>query len=76
MLFRSVVAVMKSSAGQVLPALANDPQVDPVLRAKIVEALSQAFADSARGAGIVAFLFVCLGLAASLALPKEKPLKK
>ena len=71
-----VVAVMKSSAGQVLPALANDPQVDPVLRAKIVEALSQAFADAARGAGIVAFVFVCLGLAASLALPKEKPLKK
>ena len=71
-----IVAVMKSSAGQILPALANDPQVDPVLRAKITAALSQAFADAARGAGIVAFIFVCFGLAASLALPKERIAKR
>ena len=48
----------------------------PGLGEKVTAALSQAFADAARGAGIVAFIFVCLGLAASLALPKEKPLKK
>ena len=73
-----IVEAMKGSAGQALPAIANDPMLAaiPGLGEKVTAALSQAFADAARGAGIVAFLFVCLGLAASLALPKEKPLKK
>jgi len=73
-----IVEAMKASAGQALPAIASDPMLAaiPGLGEKVTAALSQAFADAARGAGIVAFLFVCLGLAASLALPKEKPLKK
>ncbi|MEI7605049.1 MAG: DHA2 family efflux MFS transporter permease subunit [Chloroflexota bacterium] len=72
-----IVEAMKGSAGQALPAIANDPMLAaiPGLGEKVTAALSQAFADAARGAGIVAFLFVCLGLAASLALPKEKPSK-
>ncbi len=73
-----IVEAMKASAGQALPFIASDPMLAaiPGLGEKVTAALSQAFADAARGAGIVAFIFVCLGLAASLALPKEKPLKK
>lgn len=73
-----IVEAMKASAGQALPFIASNPMLAaiPGLGEKVTAALSQAFADAARGAGIVAFLFVCLGLAASLALPKEKPLKK
>ena len=72
-----IVAAMKASAGQALPAIANDPMLAaiPGLGEKVTAALSTAFADAARGAGIVAFIFVCLGLAASLALPKEKASK-
>ncbi len=73
-----IVEAMKASAGQALPFIASNPMLAaiPGLGEKVTVALSQAFADAARGAGIVAFIFVCLGLAASLALPKEKPLKK
>jgi EmrB/QacA subfamily drug resistance transporter len=73
-----IVEAMKASAGQALPFIASDPMLAaiPGLGEKVTAALSQAFADAARGAGIVAFIFVCLGLAASLALPKEKPLSK
>jgi len=73
-----IVEAMKASAGQALPAIASDPMLAaiPGLGEKVTAALSQAFADAARGAGIVAFIFVCFGFAASLALPKEKPLKK
>ena len=73
-----IVEAMKASAGQALPGIASDPMLAaiPGLGEKVTAALSQAFADAARGAGIVAFIFVCLGLAASLALPKEKPLSK
>ncbi|MEI6849125.1 MAG: MFS transporter [bacterium] len=73
-----IVEAMKASAGQALPFIAGNPMLAaiPGLGEKVTAALSQAFADAARGAGIVAFIFVCLGLAASLALPKEKPLKK
>jgi EmrB/QacA subfamily drug resistance transporter len=73
-----IVEAMKASAGQALPFIASDPMLAaiPGLGEKVTVALSQAFADAARGAGIVAFIFVCLGLAASLALPKEKPLSK
>jgi EmrB/QacA subfamily drug resistance transporter len=72
-----IVAAMKASAGQALPAIANDPMLAaiPGLGEKVTAALSTAFADAARGAGIVAFIFVCFGLAASLALPKEKASK-
>ena len=35
-------------------------------------ALAEGFATAARGAGIVALLFVLAGLLASLALPKER----
>ena len=70
-----IVEAMKASAGQALPEIAKSPMLagSPELAAKITAALEQAFADAARGAGIVAFAFVCLGLAASLALPKERP---
>ena len=37
--------------------------------------VSEGFATAARGAGIVALIFVLAGLAASLALPKEKATK-
>ena len=69
-----IVSAMKASAGQALPGIAQSPMLasNPELGAKITAALAQAFADAARGAGIVAFIFVCLGLAASLALPKPK----
>jgi EmrB/QacA subfamily drug resistance transporter len=72
-----IVAAMKASAGQALPAIANDPMLAaiPGLGEKVTAALSTAFADAARGAGIAAFIFVCFGLAASLALPKEKASK-
>jgi MFS family permease len=70
-----IVEAMKASAGQALPFIASNPMLAaiPGLGDKVTAALSQAFADAARGAGIVAFIFVCFGLAASLALPKEKP---
>ncbi len=69
-----LVEAMKSSAGQALPFIGSDPALasNPALAAKITDALAQAFADAARGAGIVALVFVLFGLAASLALPKEK----
>ena len=72
-----IVEAMKSSAGQALPFIGSDPMLasDPALAAKITDALAQAFADAARGAGIVALIFVLFGLAASLALPKEKATK-
>ncbi|MEI6270998.1 MAG: DHA2 family efflux MFS transporter permease subunit [Chloroflexota bacterium] len=69
-----LVEAMKSSAGQALPGIAQSPMLasNPALAAKITDTLAQAFADAARGAGIVALIFVLFGLAASLALPKEK----
>jgi hypothetical protein len=72
-----IVSAMKASAGQALPLIGNDPMLasNPALAATITDALSQAFADAARGAGIVALVFVLLGLAASLALPKERVAK-
>jgi EmrB/QacA subfamily drug resistance transporter len=72
-----IVAAMKASAGQALPAIANDPMLAaiPGLGEKVTAALSTAFADAARGAGVVAFIFVCFGLAASLALPKDSRTK-
>lgn len=72
-----IVEAMKASAGQALPFIGSDPMLasNPALVAKITDALSQAFADAARGAGIVALIFVLFGLAASLALPKEKATK-
>ncbi len=72
-----IVEAMKASAGQALPFIGSDPMLasNPELAAKITDALAQAFADAARGAGIVALVFVLFGLAASLALPKEKATK-
>jgi EmrB/QacA subfamily drug resistance transporter len=72
-----IVSAMKASAGQALPFIGNDPMLagNPALAATITDALSQAFADAARGAGLVALIFVLFGLAASLALPKEKVAK-
>ena len=72
-----LVEAMKSSAGQALPGIAQSPMLasNPALAAKITDALAQAFADAARGAGIVALIFVLFGLAASLALPKGTPAK-
>ena len=72
-----IVEAMKASAGQALPFIGSDPMLasNPELAAKITDALAQAFADAARGAGIVALIFVLFGLAASLALPKEKATK-
>jgi MFS family permease len=69
-----IVGAMKASAGQALPLIGSDPMLasNPALAASITDALAQAFADAARGAGIVALVFVLFGLAASLALPKEK----
>ena len=72
-----IVAAMKVSAGQALPTIANDPMlaVVPGLGEKVTVALSTAFADAARGAGVVAFVFVCFGLVASLALPRDSRTK-
>ncbi|MFM8998432.1 MAG: hypothetical protein ACKOJD_10125, partial [Candidatus Limnocylindrus sp.] len=69
-----IVSAMKASAGQALPLIGTDPMLasNPALAATITAALSQAFADAARGAGLIALIFVLFGLAASLALPKEK----
>ncbi|MFM8429126.1 MAG: MFS transporter, partial [Candidatus Limnocylindrus sp.] len=69
-----IVSAMKASAGQALPLIGTDPMFasNPALAATITDALAQAFADAARGAGLVALIFVLFGLAASLALPKEK----
>ena len=53
----------------------SDPPANPELLAKITAALAEGFATAARGAGIVALIFVLAGLAASLALPKEKATK-
>ena len=72
-----IVEAMKASAGQALPGIAKSPMLaaNPELAATITAALQQAFADAARGAGVVALIFVLCGLAASLALPKPQPSK-
>lgn len=72
-----IVEAMKASAGQALPALGQNPMLaaNPELLAKITAALAEGFATAARGAGIVALLFVLAGLLASLALPKERASK-
>jgi EmrB/QacA subfamily drug resistance transporter len=72
-----IVEAMKASAGQALPALGQNPMLaaNPELLAKITAALAEGFATAARGAGIIALVFVLAGLAASLALPKERATK-
>jgi MFS family permease len=72
-----IVEAMKASAGQALPVLGQNPMLaaNPELLTKITAALAEGFATAARGAGIIALVFVLAGLAASLALPKERSTK-
>ncbi len=59
-----IVEAVDGSAGQVLPALADQPGSEPV-----VAAVSDAFASAARTTGFVAVFFVSIGFLLSLGLP-------
>lgn len=59
-----IVEAVDGSAGQVLPALAEQPGSDAV-----VAAVSEAFASAARTTGFVAVVFVSMGFLLSTRLP-------
>jgi EmrB/QacA subfamily drug resistance transporter len=60
-----IVSVVRSSDGQALIAMRNDPQF-----AAVVPAIEAAFTDAARAAGLVAAGFIALGFLFSLLLPR------
>jgi EmrB/QacA subfamily drug resistance transporter len=60
----AIVEVVAGSAGQALPAIAEQPNAEPV-----VAAVSDAFASAARKTGLTAVIFVLIGFFVSLALP-------
>jgi len=60
-----IVNVVRSSDGQALIAMRNDPQF-----ATVVPAIEAAFTDAARAAGFMAAGFVALGFLFSLLLPR------
>jgi predicted MFS family arabinose efflux permease len=59
-----IVAAIDSSAGQALPAIAQQPGSEPV-----VAAISDAFSNSATRTGFIAAAFVMVGFVISLRLP-------
>jgi len=60
-----IVSVVRSSDGQALIAMRDDPQY-----AAVVPAIESAFTDAARTAGFVAAGFIALGFLFSLLLPR------